>query len=114
MLSNSKQHKKQNKIRNNQKGFILSLESTICLLILLISLNSITHASYPDLSKEMAYTQAQDIVEVCIAKKEPNPNCFKKIEKINPHISYEEKGKIEFSRKIDKEMRRITFNYTMV
>jgi len=109
MLSSSKQNKRQNKRKINQKGFILSLESAICLLILLISLNSITHTEYPNLSKEIAYTQAQDIVETCIAKEEPNSNCFEKIEKINPHIEHVEKGEIKINRRINGEIKRIKF-----
>jgi len=111
MLLKPKQRFKRN--TRNSKGFIFSLEAISCLLILLISINSLMVEDKPTVTREIVYTQSQDMVESCIVKENPNEQCFEKIKLVNPQIEYKEEGEITIKRRIGGETRKINFGYSL-
>lgn len=97
---------------NQGKGYFLSLEALICLSILTLTLTQFSLREKPDLNDELAYQQAQDIVEACIRKEEPTEKCFKKVNRVNPRLKPGKEGEFSFKRKIGGELKEIEFRLT--
>lgn len=93
-----------------ERGYILTIDALIALAILLAFLYSMNiNPSEPSLNNEVAFQQAQDIVESCIRISKPEGECFQKIERVNPNLELNKGGGITIKRKIDGELRSIRF-----
>ncbi len=96
-----------------RKGFALGTEAAICLILLTAFITTVEtnrpNTETTNLNTELLQQQAQDIVETCIKNNTPKQNCFSKIQKINPNLELNPKGKIAITRRIRGQEKNITF-----
>lgn len=98
------------------KAFVLSLEAVICLVILVAFISSMeknVSIKHNSLKEELAYQQAQDIVETCLKKREGNQKCFSKINEVNKAMSLNSNGSIKITRFINGKQEEIVFSGTL-